>query len=130
MELAPAIERLQKLAASKRGGLHAELAASFLQRLGPDPAAAFAGLPIQRSEPVGRLPVYVRAPHRLPVGLVRRPPVDRMLALFAEDSQPLTEQAIARGTGLHTKNVGKILAGDGRFQRDGIDPLLWSVRKA
>lgn len=130
MELAPAIERLKALAHLKGAGRYGELAASLLARIGPLIGKPCAGPSIQlAAEP--ELPVYVRFPKLMRVRfrkLAPGEPLRRMLAHFAKHPQAQTMHQIAVGTGLIRKSVQNVLTAGDTFQRDGVDPLLWSPK--
>lgn len=122
MELVAAIERLKELAQAK-AGIHSELAASLLARIGPINGNPCPGPSIQGA--AEQLPVYVRFPRRLKVRLTPRDPQQLLESHFSitRDRWQTADELVA-GTGLKLEAVLAVLRG-GRFERDGIDGEAW-----
>lgn len=126
MELGPAIARMRLLAAANEG-LHSELAASLLARLGPIDSAAVErqACPGPSIQGMAELPVYVRFPRRLKVRLAPRDPLHLVVSHFSiTHDRPQTADELVAGTGLKRDAVLAVLGG-GYFERDGIDGEAW-----
>lgn len=118
MEIGPALERMKTLATLSGAGLHGELAASLLARVG---TAAYREQPAGAEEfkepdrPVPRTPAELDAVYRFdscPYGQT----LPRMLDLFAGDPGPHTTLEITEATGANLDSVRNLLRVSGRFE--------------